>query len=89
MIRDGGELSGGAEQSLPMLAALPVPAAGGPAGRELQRMHTQGKAFKEAEHQQPFLGLVIAPWRKAVHCTDLFFPSFLPHSLFQEFLMLF
>lgn len=74
----GREVSGRAGGPLPRLAAPPVPAAGGPAGRELQRTHTHGKALKGAQHQSLFLGLVIAPRRKAVHRADFFFLPLLP-----------
>jgi len=40
------------------------------------RTHTHGKAFEGAEHRQLFCRLIIAPWRKAVCCTDFCF--FLP-----------
>lgn len=43
-----------------------------------KRIHTDGKVFQGVQHQELFLSLVIAPWRKAVHGI-LFFPL-LPSS---------
>lgn len=49
-------------------------------------MERDGKVFQGLQHQELFLRLVIAPWRKALCCTNLFFPLlfFLPPRLFQE-----